>query len=122
MSNVPSSRRNLVRFRLERLQAESSRNMYSEHGFDALMRSVFGQVCQRLMVESYCTPGSAQFQAASATIFHRSFACSVSCVSPVKRWRVFHVPPASTAFMNSSVTRIELFEFCPLIVWYASPL
>ena len=37
----------------------SSRNMYSEHGFDALMRPVFGHVCQRLIVESYCTPGSA---------------------------------------------------------------
>ena len=37
-----------------------------EHGFDALMRPEFGQVCQRLIVVSYCTPGSAQRQAASA--------------------------------------------------------
>ncbi len=41
--------------------------MYSEHGLLARMRSVLGQVCQRLMVVSYCTPGSAQAQAASAT-------------------------------------------------------
>jgi hypothetical protein len=30
---------------------------------------------------------------------------------------VCHFPPAWTAFMKSSVTRIELFEFWPLIVW-----
>ncbi len=61
-----------MRFRLARLQAESSRNMYSEHGFEALMRAVFGQVCQRLMVVSYCTPGSAQPHAASAIWRQRS--------------------------------------------------
>ena len=32
------------------------------------------------------------------------------------------VPPEATARMKSSVTRIELFEFCPLTVRYASPL
>src|SRR5205823_1486122 len=31
--------------------------MYSEHGLDALIRSVFGQVCQWLTVVSYCSPG-----------------------------------------------------------------
>ena len=49
-----------------RLQAESSTCMYSEQGFDALIRPDSGQVCQRLMVVSYWTPGSAQRQAASA--------------------------------------------------------
>ena len=48
-----------MRFSDARLQAESSRNMYSEHGFDALMRSVFGHVCQALMVVSNCMPGIA---------------------------------------------------------------
>ena len=53
---------------LARLQAVSSRNMYSEHGFEALIRPEFGQVCQRLIVVSYCTPGSPQPQAPSAIL------------------------------------------------------
>jgi hypothetical protein len=40
--------------------------MYSEHGFDALIRAVFGQVCQSLTVVSNCIPGSPQTQVASA--------------------------------------------------------
>ena len=40
--------------------------MYSEHGFEALMRAVFGQVCQSLMVVSNCMPGSPQMCVASA--------------------------------------------------------
>src|SRR5471030_2134153 len=50
-----------------RLQAVLSKNIYSEHGFDALMRPPSGQVCHSLMVVSNCTPGSAQAQAANAT-------------------------------------------------------
>src|SRR6266404_2691128 len=65
-SKVPSSRRNFIRLMLARLQAVSSRNMYSEQGFEALIRPEFGQVCQRLIVESYCTPGSPHCQAHSA--------------------------------------------------------
>jgi len=65
-SKAPSSRRNFIRFTLARLQAESSRNMYSEQGLEALMRPEFGQVCQRLIVLSYWTPGSPQAQADSA--------------------------------------------------------
>ena len=45
---------------LAKLHAESSTNIYSEHGLLALMRPEFGQVCQRLIVVSYCTPGSPQ--------------------------------------------------------------
>ena len=69
----------------ERLQAVLSRNMYSEHGFDALMRSEFGHVCQSLIVVSYCRPGSAQDQAASAIQRQRSRARYVSQTSPVVR-------------------------------------
>src|SRR5882672_3947163 len=112
----PSSRRNFVRLIDARLHAVSSRNMYSEHGFDALIFPEFGQVCQRLIVESYCTPGSAQCQAAFAIWFQRSFASKVSMTSPVVRATVCHLPPASAAFMYSSVTRTELFEFWPAIV------
>ena len=48
---------------LARLHAESSTNIYSLHGLLALIRPEFGQVCQRLIVVSYCTPGSPQHQA-----------------------------------------------------------
>ena len=65
VSNVPSGRRNFIRLIDARLQAESSTCMYSEHGFDALIRPDSGQVCQRLIVVSYWMPGSAQRQAAS---------------------------------------------------------
>ena len=47
-SNSPPGPTNFIRFSDARLQAESSRNMYSEHGFDALMRAVAFEVCQRL--------------------------------------------------------------------------
>src|SRR5882672_2515890 len=96
--------RNLVRFTDDKLHAVSSKNMYSEHGFDALIFPLFGQVCHLLIVESYWTPGSAHDQAASATIVHKSFASSVSQTSPVVRMIVCHLPPARTAFMKSSVT------------------
>ena len=55
-----------MRFSEARLHAESSTCMYSEHGFDALMRPEFGDVCHWLIVVSYWTPGSAQRHAASA--------------------------------------------------------
>src|ERR1700712_2334889 len=117
MSNRPSSFKNLVRLMDERLQAVSSKNMYSLHGLDALMRSVPAHVCQSLMVVSYCTPGSAQAHAASASFFHRSRAGSVLATWPVVRSYVRPSPSSSTAFMNASVTRTELLEFCPLTVW-----
>ena len=65
-SNWPSGPTNFIRFSDDRLQAESSRNMYSEHGFDALMRAVFLQGCQRLTVVSNCMPGSPHWWVASA--------------------------------------------------------
>src|SRR5262245_18567940 len=65
----PSSliaRTNLRRFSEARLQAESSRYMYSLQGFEALMRAVLDDVCQALIVVSYCRPGSPHSQAAVA--------------------------------------------------------
>src|SRR5687767_15811418 len=87
--------------------------MYSEHGFDALMRDVFGSVCHWLIVVSYWTPGSAHFHAASAIWRSRSLASRVSTTVPSVRAVRFQSAPASAASMNASVTRTELFAF-----WY----
>src|SRR5512137_1332530 len=97
-SNVPSSRRNFIRFTLAKLQAESSRNMYSLQGLLALMRPELGHVCQRLTVVSYCTPGSPQCHA------HSAIRCNMyraSCVGGSPRpfcetQRVVQRPPFST--------------------------
>src|SRR5947199_5222798 len=112
-SSSPSSRRNFIRFRDARLHALSSIDMYSEHGFDALIRDVFGSVCQLLIVVSYCTPGSAHCQAASARSFSSFRALIVSTTVPSVRAVRFQSASASTASMNASVTRTELFAF-----WY----
>src|SRR3954454_25019303 len=67
-SKVPSAPTNFIRFSEARLQAELSRNMYSEHGLDALMRAVFFEVCQRLTVVSNCMPGSPHSHVDSAIL------------------------------------------------------
>ncbi len=95
--------------------------MYSEHGFDALMRPVFGQVCQRLIVVSYCMPGSPQSQVASEISRSSSRALRFSSVSPVVTARRCQSPLASEANMNSSVTRTELLAFWNWIDCQASP-
>ena len=103
-----------MRFSDARLQAESSTCMYSEHGFDALMRPDAGHVCHWLIVVSYWTPGSAQRHAASAISRISSRARIGSPTgSPVARAVVRHSTSFSTACMNSSVTRTELLAF-----WY----
>src|SRR3546814_5337112 len=57
----PASRsRNFNRLIDARLQAELSMCMYSEQGFDPLMRSVLAQVCHRLIVVSNCMPGRSE--------------------------------------------------------------
>ena len=111
VSNEPSGRRNLRRFSDARLQALLSRCMYSLHGFDALMRPVLAAVFQRLMVVSYCMPGSALSCAASAIHRMTSRARTVSSVLPVVTALNSHIPSCSTACINSSVTRTELFAF-----------
>src|SRR5215469_14746243 len=68
-----------------RLHAESSIDMYSEHGFEALIRPVFGSVCQELIVVSYWTPGSAHSQAAAAIWRRRSRASTASSTAPSVR-------------------------------------
>src|SRR5215472_15635257 len=98
---------------LARLHAELSMCMYSEHGFDALIRPVLGAVCHRLMVVSNCMPGSAHSHAACEIWRNRSRAGMVLMTSPVVTDVRCQSASASTARMNSSVTRTELLAF-----WY----
>src|SRR6266576_1322077 len=65
ISKRPLRSWNFIRFSEARLHAESSRNMYSEQGLEALIRAVFGQGCQSLTVVSNCIPGSPKTQANS---------------------------------------------------------
>src|SRR6266700_3533641 len=112
-SNVSSSRRNLSRLMLARLQEELSRLIYSEQGLLALIRPDSGLVCQSLMVPSYWMPGSAQSQAACAMLRISLRASIRSTTSPVRRASRSNSLPSSTACMNSSETRTELLAF-----WY----
>src|SRR5689334_5773476 len=105
---------------LARLQAESSRNMYSLQGFEALMRALFFEVCHRLMVVSYCMPGSPQCQVASAILRRISFALKVCMGRPSLMARVEKSVSRTTAYMKSSVTRTELLAFWKKMEVYAS--
>src|SRR5690349_11565488 len=111
MSSSPSAVRYFMRLREARLHAVSSRNMYSLHGFDELIGAVFEQVCQLLIVEWNCTPGSPQTHADSAISFMTSRAWSFSMTCPSRTDFVVHSRPSVTARMNSSVTRTEWFAF-----------
>src|SRR5690242_11539851 len=112
-ANVSSSLRNFIRLSDARLQDVLSRLMYSEHGLDAVIRPVSGQVCQSLIVSSYWMPGSAHSQAACAIFRNRWRASTASTTEPSKRARSSKLVPSSTARMNSPETRTELFAF-----WY----
>src|SRR5579875_2374566 len=111
MSNWPPGVRNLSRLNEARLQAESSRNMYSEQGLEALIRPEFLEVCHLLMVVSYCMPGSPHCQVASAIWCMSSLARKVLTGAPSLTVLVENSPSRSTAVMNSSVTRTELLAF-----------
>src|SRR6201982_3186781 len=112
-SSSPSSRRNFIRLSEARLHAESSIDMYSEHGFDALMRPVFGSVCHELIVVSYWTPGSAHSHAAAAIWRSRSRASLDSRTVPSVRAVRLNSSPFVADSINASLTRTELFAF-----WY----
>ena len=105
--------KNRMRFKDARLHAVSSRNMYSEQGLLALIRPSSGQVCHSLMVVSNCTPGSAQDQAATAMVSHRSEARSVRTVLLVVRLVSFHSSSRSIASMKLLGMRTELLLFWP---------
>src|SRR5674536_373822 len=115
MSNLPVlTSRKVNRLSEARLQAVSSRNMYSEHGLDARIGPEAGQGCGSFTVVWNCRPGSAQAQAAYPIFSHSSCAFTVLAILPPRvRQNRSQLASACTAFMNSSVTRTELFEFCP---------
>src|SRR4051812_41950837 len=102
---------NLRRLSEARLQAESSRYIYSLQGLEALMRPVPAEVCQLLIVVSYCRPGSPHCQAASAMSRQSLRALTVSTTLPSRTARVDQSRSFCTASMKSSLTRTELFEF-----------
>src|ERR1051326_2218122 len=122
-AKLPSASRKASRLSEARLHAVSSRNMYSEHGFDALMRPSAGHVCHSLTVVSYCTPGSAHDQAAKAISFQRSRALSdlhgfgvrLSFLARARSVRQYkcHGPSFLTASMKPLVIRTELLLFWP---------
>src|ERR1700728_2937987 len=118
-SSFPS--RNVSRFMEARLQAESSRCTYSLQGLEPLMRPVIGAVCQRLMVVSYCRPGSAHSQAEWAIWRNRSRAGRVRMTEPSVRPVRSQSRPSMTASMNSSVTRTELLAFWYWVEWLSAP-
>src|SRR5450755_1460967 len=110
-SNWPSGPTNFMRFSEERLQAESSRNMYSLQGLEALMRAVFLQGCQRLTVVSNCMPGSPHWWVASAIWRIRSCALWRFTGWPVETDLVHQSSPPPAASMKSSDTRTLLLAF-----------
>src|SRR4029079_3969252 len=83
-----------------RLQAVSSRNMYSEQGLEAMIGPDAGQVCQSLMVVWNWMPGSAQAQAALPISSQRSRAFSVLATEPSLRKVSCQSASASTALRN----------------------
>src|SRR6201987_5825219 len=96
-----------------RLQAVSSRNMYSEHGLDARMSPDALQVCQSFMVVLKCSPGSAGAQAGRPVFSPRSRGFSVFVTFLLVRPIRFQSPSVSTARRKSSFSDTELLEFCP---------
>src|SRR5437879_11648756 len=121
-SPVPSeTRRNFSRLIDARLHAELSRCMYSEHGFDPLMRPVLAAVCHLLIVVSNCMPGSAHSHVALAIWCMRSRALIVLTTSPDLTALRCQSASSTTACMNSSVTRTELLAFWYWIEWLSLP-
>src|SRR5215467_2845635 len=97
---LSSPLRKVIRLREARLQAVSSRNMYSEQGLEARMGPDLGHVCQSLMVVWNWMPGSAEAQAACPTFSHRSRAFSVLTGRPLRREVRAQSLSSSTAFRN----------------------
>src|SRR5260370_10381054 len=106
-SKLLSSRRNAIRLREARLHAVSSRKLYSEHGFEALIRPLSGQGFHSLIVVSNCSPGSAEAQAAWPILSHSSRARSRLAVLPSGRPVNSQVPSLLTRSRKSFEIRTE---------------
>src|SRR5260370_3416575 len=100
-----------MRFGEARMQAVSSRSMYSEHGLDARISPDALQVCQSFMVVLKCRPGSAEAQAAWPIFSQRSRAFRVLVIFLLVRPIRFQSPSVSTARKKSSFSDTELLEF-----------
>src|ERR1700710_1007934 len=96
-----------------RLQAVLSRNIYSEHGFEALIRPPSGQVCHSLIVVSNCTPGSAQAHAAKAISSHNFCEGTDLIALPVILLISSQGFSSFKALKKLLEIRTELLEFCP---------
>src|SRR5919197_275445 len=95
--------------------------MYSEHGLDALIRPVLAAVCQRLIVVSYCMPGSAHSQAASEISRRILRARTVLSGVPSLTALSSQSRSLTTASIKSSVTRTELLAFWYWMEWESLP-
>src|SRR2546423_4740268 len=120
MLSGPSVRK-CIRLNDARLQAVSSRNIYSEQGLEPLIGPSFGQVCHWLTVVSYCTPGSALAHAALPMRSQSSRAFSVLLGLRSTRRIRSQSPSFCTASMKPLDMRTELLAFWPDTVKYASP-
>src|SRR4051812_20520328 len=80
-------------------------------GLLALIFPLRGQVCHWLIVSSYCTPGSAQRQAAYEICCHKSRALIFFATLPFVRLVSVHSVSSSTALKKRFGMRTELFEF-----------
>src|SRR5258707_13528108 len=96
-----------------RLQAVLSKNIYSEHGLEALMRPPSGQVCHSFIVLSNCTPGSAQAHAAKEISSHNFCAGTDLTVLPVMRLVSSQGFSFFNALKNALGMRRGLLEFWP---------
>src|ERR1044072_8178493 len=96
-----------------KLQAVSSRNMYSEHGLEGWISPEDLQLCQSFMVVLKCRPGSADAQAAWPIFSQSSRAFSVLVIFFLVRPIRFQSPSVSTARRKSSFSETELLEFWP---------
>ena len=97
--------------------------MYSEHGLDAVIRPVSGLVCQSLIVSSYWMPGSAHSHAALAILWNSALGVDgLDDLAGVAGPQPELASRSSTARMNSSETRTELFAFwyCTLVMSLAA--
>ena len=86
-----------------------------------MIRPVLDAVCHRLMAVSNWRPGSAHSQAASDICRNRLRARTVSITEPSVTAVRSQSASASTASMNSSVTRTELLAFWYMIEWLSAP-